>query len=215
MNIIFMGPPAAGKGTYASLIKEDFKIPHISTGDLFRAIALESTPLADEVRSYIDNGLLVPDELTIKLVIERLGKADCKNGFILDGFPRTLNQAIELDKALKELNMKIDKVIDLDVDFELIRKRITGRRSCSKCNKVYNIYTMPSKKGDICEECGGSLYQRKDDNDESIKVRYQTFLNQTRAAVDYYKKQNILVNIKGDNSLDKVYPLIKEVLKGE
>lgn len=215
MNIIFMGPPAAGKGTYASLIKEDFKIPHISTGDLFRAIALESTPLADEVKSYIDNGLLVPDELTIKLVIERLGKADCKNGFILDGFPRTLNQAIELDKALKNLNMKIDKVIDLDVDFELIRKRITGRRSCSKCNKVYNIYTMPSKKGDICEECGGSLYQRKDDNDESIKVRYQTFLNQTRAAVDYYKKQNILVNIKGDNSLDKVYPLIKEVLKGE
>lgn len=210
-----MGPPAAGKGTYASLIKEDFKIPHISTGDLFRAIALESTPLADEVKSYIDNGLLVPDELTIKLVIERLGKADCKNGFILDGFPRTLNQAIELDKALKNLNMKIDKVIDLDVDFELIRKRITGRRSCSKCNKVYNIYTMPSKKGDICEECGGSLYQRKDDNDESIKVRYQTFLNQTRAAVDYYKKQNILVNIKGDNSLDKVYPLIKEVLKGE
>lgn len=215
MNIIFMGPPAAGKGTYASLIKEDFKIPHISTGDLFRAIALENTPLADEVRSYIDNGLLVPDELTIKLVIERLGKADCKNGFILDGFPRTLNQAIELDKALKNLNMKIDKVIDLDVDFELIRKRITGRRSCSKCNKVYNIYTMPSKKGDICEECGGSLYQRKDDNDESIKVRYQTFLNQTRAAVDYYKKQNILVNIKGDNSLDKVYPLIKKVLKGE
>lgn len=215
MNIIFMGPPAAGKGTYASLIKEDFKIPHISTGDLFRAIALESTPLANEVRSYIDNGLLVPDELTIKLVIERLGKADCKNGFILDGFPRTLNQAIELDKALKDLNMKIDKVIDLDVDFELIRKRITGRRSCSKCNKVYNIYTMPSKKGDICEECGGSLYQRKDDNDESIKVRYQTFLNQTRAAVDYYKKQNILVNIKGDNSLDKVYPLIKAVLKGE
>lgn len=215
MNIIFMGPPAAGKGTYASLIKEDFKIPHISTGDLFRAIALESTPLANEVRSYIDNGLLVPDELTIKLVIERLGKADCKNGFILDGFPRTLNQAIELDKALKNLNMKIDKVIDLDVDFELIRKRITGRRSCSKCNKVYNIYTMPSKKGDICEECGGSLYQRKDDNDESIKVRYQTFLNQTRAAVDYYKKQNILVNIKGDNSLDKVYPLIKAVLKGE
>ncbi len=215
MNIIFMGPPAAGKGTYASLIKEDFKIPHISTGDLFRAIALESTPLANEVRSYIDNGLLVPDELTIKLVIDRLGKADCKNGFILDGFPRTLNQAIQLDKALRDLNKKIDKVIDLDVDFELIRKRITGRRSCSKCNKVYNIYTMPSKKGDICEECGGSLYQRKDDNDESIKVRYQTFLDQTRAAVDYYKKQNILVNIKGDKPLDEVYPVIKQILKGE
>lgn len=215
MNIIFMGPPAAGKGTYASLIKEEFGIPHISTGDLFRAIALQDSPLAKEVKSYIDNGLLVPDRLTIELVIDRLGKADCNKGFILDGFPRTLNQATELDKILKSLGKKIDIVIDLDVDFELIRKRITGRRSCSKCNKVYNIYTMPSKKGDICEECGGSLYQRKDDNDESIKIRYQTFLDQTREAVAYYKKQNILVNIKGGDTLEKVYPLIKKAIKGE
>jgi len=210
-----MGPPAAGKGTYASLMKEEFEIPHISTGDLFRAIASKNDPLAVEIKSYIDNGLLVPDKLTIKLVIDRLGKADCKNGFILDGFPRTLNQAIELNRTLNDLGKKIDKVILLDVSFDLICKRITGRRTCENCAKVYNIYTMPSAKGDICEECGAKLYQRKDDNEESIKVRYQTYLDQTTEAVNYYKAQNILVNINGEDSTQNVFQSIKDALKGE
>lgn len=200
MNIIFIGPQGSGKGTLAKIISGKLKIPHISTGELFRNI---QGRLKQEIDSYINKGLLVPDELTIKLLKERIKKADCKNGFILDGFPRNLAQA----KILKTIT-KIDEAIEIYISDSLAIKRILNRISCKKCGAVYNTITNPPKKQNICDKCEGELYIRKDDNPEEIKKRLDTYHKETEPILKEYK--DILIRVDGDQEINKIADEILE-----
>ena len=175
MKIVFMGPPGAGKGTQAEKIVETYQIPHISTGDMFRKAIKDQTELGTEAKRYLDQGALVPDQITIGIVKERLTESDCKHGFLLDGFPRTVEQANALDEILVSLDQKIDYVINIDVDLNILKERLTGRRICRSCGATYHtIFNSPTIEG-ICDKCGGELYQRKDDNDEKIVLRPEKF----------------------------------------
>lgn len=212
MKIILLGPPGAGKGTQAKLISEKFSIPHISTGDIFRKNISEKTPLGIEAKTYMDNGKLVPDEVTIGIVKDRLMEDDCKNGFLLDGFPRTVKQAEALDSFLNDNEQKIDTALLIDVPKEFILERMTGRRVCSKCGASYHIKFNPSKIEGKCDVCDGALIQRKDDTEATVKERLDVYDRQTQPLIQYYKDQNILSSVKGTEEITKVFDKICNVL---
>lgn len=211
-KLIIMGPPGAGKGTQAEKIVEHYDVCHISTGEMFRENIGNKTELGLKVKSYMDKGELVPDEVTIEIVKDRLLKDDCKNkGFLLDGFPRTTNQAKVLDNMLNELGWKIDAVLNIQVPYDKIVDRIVGRRVCEKCGATYHVtYNKPLVDG-ICN-CGGNLIQRKDDTYDVIKNRLDVYDHQTAPLISYYNEQKLLVNIDGDKNLNEVFGSIKEIL---
>ncbi len=205
MNIILLGAPGAGKGTQASLISDGFKLPHISTGDIFRENIKNQTPIGLLAKSYIDKGQLVPDEVTCKIVEERLEKADCKDGYMLDGFPRTIAQAEALDKITK-----VDLVININVDFSLIMDRLCGRRVCKDCGESYHISRLNGAT--VCSRCGGELYQRKDDNPETVQSRLEVYSAQTEPLIAYYKEKGLLFDVVSDSTPEALYVQIEAKL---
>ncbi|MFC7442641.1 adenylate kinase [Laceyella putida] len=214
MNIVLMGLPGAGKGTQASRILEELKIPHISTGDMFRAAVKEETPLGLEAKSYMDRGQLVPDRVTIGIVRERLGKDDCANGFLLDGFPRTVPQAEALDELTKELHRAIDFVLYIEVSEDELLKRLTGRRICRDCGASYHVVFAPSKKEGVCDRCGGELYQRADDSAETVHERLKVNLEQTRHLLQYYESTGKLHRVNGEQPIERVTEQILSLIRG-
>lgn len=212
MNIILMGPPGAGKGTQAEKLVSKYGLTQISTGDMFRKEMKEDSKLGVIAKFFIQYGHLVPDDITIDIVRERLSKNDFPNGFILDGFPRTVVQARSLESLSKELCYNIDAIINLDVDFDKLIKRLSGRRVCRECGATYNLEFKPSKVDGICDICGGELYQRIDESEEAVKIRLQTYMRQTRPLIDYYTMKGSLVNINGDQAMDDVFKDIEKSL---
>ncbi len=212
MKIVMLGAPGAGKGTQAKMIAAKYQIPHISTGDIFRANIKNGTELGKKAKSYMDQGLLVPDELTVDLVIDRLAQDDCKNGYILDGFPRTIPQAEDLDAALAKLGEKMDYAIDVDVPDENIVSRMSGRRACTGCGATYHIVYNPSKKGECCEVCGEKLILRDDDKPETVQKRLNVYHEQTQPLIDYYTKQSILRTVDGTQDMNDVFAEIVKIL---
>ena len=214
MKIVFMGPPGAGKGTQAEKIIENYQIPHISTGDMFRKAIKDQTELGMEAKRYMDQGALVPDHVTIGIVKDRLSESDCKSGFLLAGFPRTVDQAKALDEILTSLDSKIDYVINIDVDLDILKERLTGRRICRSCGATYHMVFNPPAVAGTCDKCGGELYQRKDDNEETVGNRLDVYVSQTKPLLDYYSLAGNLVNINGQQSIDLVFAEIQDVLGG-
>lgn len=213
MNIILMGLPGAGKGTQAEKIVENYSVPHISTGDMFRLAIKEQTPLGVEAKSYIDRGELVPDEVTIGIVKERLSQSDCAKGFLLDGFPRTIEQAEALDKLLTDLDKKIDKVINIEVPTDILIDRLAGRYICPECGTTYHKLFNPPKVEGICDKDGAKLYQREDDKPETVKNRLAVNIKQTQPLLDFYgAKDNVLVNIEGTKEINDVFDDVTKVL---
>ena len=212
MKIIMLGAPGAGKGTQAKMIADKYQIPHISTGDIFRANIKNGTELGKEAKKYMDQGLLVPDELTVKILLDRVAQPDCANGYVLDGFPRTIPQAEVLDKALTELNDKIDYAINVDVPDENIVKRMSGRRACVACGSTYHIEHIPPKKEGICDKCGQELVLRDDDKPETVQKRLKVYHEQTQPLIDYYKAQGILKSVDGTKPMDEVFADIVAIL---
>lgn len=206
MNIILLGAPGAGKGTQASRISEKYNLPHISTGDIFRDNIKRGTEIGLLAKSYTDKGQLVPDEVTCKIVEGRLREGDCKNGYLLDGFPRNIFQAQELDKF-----SKVDAVINIDVDLSLLMARLCGRRVCKSCGESYHVDFLGGKT--VCEKCGGELYQRKDDNEETVGNRLKVYSEQTAPLIQYYKDKNVLIDIDGVGTIDEVFSRIAAALK--
>jgi len=202
--LVFLGAPGSGKGTQASIIKEKLGIVHISTGDILRDAVAQKTEAGLKAKEYMDRGDLVPDNVMIDIIKDRISKSDCKNGFILDGFPRTLPQAEALDKMLNEKKMCISKVIFIDVSEDVLLKRLLGRRSCPKCKAIYNIYFSPPKKEGICDKCGAKLVQRSDDNEESVRNRLLKYRENTAPLIEYYKNKNLLVTIDGTGQVEKI-----------
>ncbi|MBQ2205016.1 MAG: adenylate kinase [Lachnospiraceae bacterium] len=197
MNIVMLGAPGAGKGTIAAQMNQRYNIPHISTGDIFRANIKEQTEIGKLAKSYIDKGELVPDEVTIKMMLNRIDEDDCKNGYILDGFPRSINQAKGLDDALNASNSKIDLVLLVDASDEQIIERLSGRRVCDKCGSTYHLTNMPPKKEGVCDKCGGEVIQRKDDDAKVILDRLKTYHTITKPLEDYYIEKNLLKKVSG------------------
>lgn len=213
MNIILMGLPGAGKGTQASKIIKKYPIPHISTGDMFRLAIKNETELGREAKSYMDKGELVPDSVTIGIVKERLSQSDAKEGFLLDGFPRTVEQAEALNDIMDELGTQIDRTINVDVDEEELMNRLTGRRICEVCGTAYHLVFNPPKQEGVCDLDGGKLYQREDDNPETVANRLEVNLKQTQPLLDFYKEQNVLVNVDGSKDIDDVFVEIDDILQ--
>jgi adenylate kinase len=213
MKIIMLGAPGAGKGTQAKMIAEKYGIPHISTGDIFRANIKNGTELGKEAKTYMDQGLLVPDELTVKILLDRVAQEDCKNGYVLDGFPRTIPQAEVLDKALSELGDKIDYAIDVDVPDENIVKRMGGRRACLSCGATYHIEHVPPKKEGICDNCGSELVLRDDDKPETVKNRLNVYHEQTQPLIEFYTKKGVLKTVDGTVDMQDVFKAIVSILK--
>ena len=212
MKIIMLGAPGAGKGTQAKMIAKEYGIPHVATGDIFRANIKEGTELGMEAKGYMDKGLLVPDELTVKILLDRVAKDDCKNGYVLDGFPRTIPQAEVLEDALNKLNDKIDFAIDVNVPDENIIKRMSGRRACLKCGATYHIEHVPPKKEGICDVCGEPLVLRDDDKPETVKNRLDVYHKQTQPLIDFYSERNILKTVDGTVDMMDVFNAIKAIL---
>ena len=212
MKIIMLGAPGAGKGTQAKMIADKYQIPHISTGDIFRSNIKEGTELGKEAKTYMDKGLLVPDELTVKILLDRVAKDDCKNGYVLDGFPRTIPQAEVLDEALAKLNDKIDYAIDVDVPDENIIRRMSGRRACLACGATYHIEHIPPKTEGICDRCGKELVQRDDDKEETVKNRLNVYHEQTQPLIEYYTKKGILKTVDGTVDMKDVFAAIVKIL---
>lgn len=215
MNLILMGPPGAGKGTQAERIVAEFSIPHISTGDAFRAAMKQGTPLGVKAKEYVDAGLLVPDEVTIGIVRERLQQDDCKGGFMLDGFPRTISQAEALDEILKSLDSRIDHVVNLKVDRGLLLARLTGRRICRSCGATYHELFNPPAKAGVCDKCGGELYQRSDDTEEKVGTRLDEYLNKTAPLLAYYEAKGLLRELNGERDIDEVTAELRSLLRGQ
>ncbi|MGO4111453.1 adenylate kinase [Paenibacillus sp. YAF4_2] len=214
MNILFMGPPGAGKGTQAERIVEEFGIPHISTGDAFRLAMKQGTPLGLKAKEFVDQGLLVPDEITNGIVKERLAQDDCNKGFLLDGFPRTLQQAEALDVMLTELNRGIDHVVNLKVDRGLLLARLTGRRICKACGSTYHVLFNAPKQEGVCDKCGGELYQRSDDTEEKVGTRLDEYISKTAPLLDYYNGKGLLCEVDGEKEIDTVTAEIVSCLRG-
>ena len=212
MKVIMLGAPGAGKGTQAKKIADKYQIPHISTGDIFRANIKNGTELGAKAKAYMDQGLLVPDELTCDLVMDRIGQDDCKNGFVLDGFPRTIPQAEALDAALTKINQKMDYAIDVDVPDENIVNRMSGRRACLNCGATYHIVSIPTKVEGVCDRCGSPVVLRDDDQPETVKKRLDVYHEQTQPLIDYYKEQNILRTVDGTQPMEDVFGAIVEIL---
>ncbi len=212
MKLLIMGRPGAGKGTQAANIKEYYNIPHISTGDMFRAAIKNQTKLGVTAKSYMDKGLLVPDEVTIGIVQERLLEDDCKNGFLLDGFPRTIAQAEALEIFLTANNIKLDAVLDINVPAEILVRRMVGRRVCKGCGATFHVEFNAPKVEGICDVCGTPLIQRADDTEETATNRLSVYDNNTAPLLEFYAKQNILKTVNGDQPLDKVFEDVKNVL---
>ncbi|GGE84290.1 adenylate kinase [Priestia taiwanensis] len=214
MNLILMGLPGAGKGTQAEKIIEKYHIPHISTGDMFRAAIKDGTELGLKAKSYMDQGNLVPDEVTIGIVRERLGKDDCKNGFLLDGFPRTVAQASALQTILEDLDRKLHYVLNIDVDPSVLVARLTGRRICKECGSTYHlIYNAPVKEG-VCDKCGGELYQRSDDNEETVTNRLNVNIEQSKPLLDFYGERGYVKTINGEQDINKVFDDVNAIIGG-
>lgn len=212
MKIIMLGAPGAGKGTQAKLIAEKYSIPHISTGDIFRANIKNGTELGKKAKSYMDKGQLVPDELTLDLIMDRFKQDDCKNGYVLDGFPRTIPQAEALDTALKAKGEKVDFAIDVDVPDENIVKRMGGRRACVGCGATYHVVYSPTKVEGVCDKCGEELIVRDDDKPETVLNRLEVYHNQTQPLIDYYNEQGILKSVDGTVDMKDVFNAIVDIL---
>ena len=212
MKIIMLGAPGAGKGTQAKQIADKYQIPHISTGDIFRANIKEGTELGTKAKSYMDQGLLVPDELVVELVADRIVKDDCKNGFVLDGFPRTIPQAEALDEALAKMNQKMDYAIDVDVPDENIVSRMGGRRACLSCGATYHIVNIPTMVEGICDKCGNAVVLRDDDQPETVQKRLSVYHEQTQPLIDYYNSRGILKSVDGTRPMDDVFADIIAIL---
>lgn len=215
MNIILMGPPGAGKGTQAKKMIAEFNIPHISTGDMFREAIKNGTDLGNLAATFINKGQLVPDEVTIGLVKERLSQPDCANGYLLDGFPRTIPQAEALEELTKAINRPITNVINIEADKDALIKRISGRRVCKTCAAPYHIDFKPSKVEGVCDLCGGPLVQRKDDTVEVLSERLDAYNNQTKPLIAFYDERNLNKNVNGLQDIEDVFKDIKDILKGE
>ena len=214
MNLLIIGAPGAGKGTVSESLINDYAITHISTGDMLRNAIKNNTPVGLKAKEYMDKGHLVPDEIIHNLIVERLSQDDVSKGFLFDGYPRTLNQAIDLSKILQELNIKIDCVINLDIKDEELIKRITGRRLCPKCGEIYNIYYSPSKSEGICDKCNSELITRKDDNLESLVTRLEEYHKNTQPLIEYYQKMDLVKHICASKSIEDVYHDVTTILEG-
>ncbi|MBD5546755.1 MAG: adenylate kinase [Lachnospiraceae bacterium] len=212
MKIIMLGAPGAGKGTQAKMIADKYNVPHISTGDIFRSNIKNGTELGMEAKKYMDQGLLVPDELTVKILLDRVAQDDCKNGYVLDGFPRTIPQAEVLDKALSEINDKIDYAINVDVPDENIIRRMGGRRACLTCGATYHIEHIPPKKEGICDTCGKELVLRDDDKPETVANRLDVYHKQTQPLIEFYSAKGILKTVDGTVDMKDVFSAIESIL---
>lgn len=215
MYILLMGPPGAGKGTQAAMLVDKFGIPHISTGDMFRAAVKEGTELGKQAKACMDAGQLVPDSVTIGIVKERLAKPDCKKGFILDGFPRTLEQANALDTTLGELQIKLDRVVNISVPAEDLISRATGRRICRSCGATYHVVFNPTAKDGVCDKCSGETYQRDDDSEATMTKRLTVYSSQTKPLIQYYQDNGLYTEIDGKQSIDKVLADVVASLRGQ
>ena len=207
-----LGAPGAGKGTQAKLIAEKYGVPHISTGDIFRANIKNGTELGKEAKEYMDKGLLVPDELTVRLLLDRVAQVDCKNGYVLDGFPRTIPQAEVLDKELTKLGDSVDFAVDVDVPDENIIRRMSGRRACLNCGATYHIVNIPPKKEGICDVCGSELVLRDDDQPETVKNRLKVYHEQTQPLIEYYTGKGVLRTVDGTLPMEEVFDAIVKIL---
>ena len=212
MKIIMLGAPGAGKGTQAKKIADRYQIPHISTGDIFRANIKEGTELGRKAKSYMDQGLLVPDELTLELIMDRFQNPDCANGYVLDGFPRTIPQAEALTEALEKNGDSIDYAINVEVPDENIITRMSGRRACLACGATYHVVYAPTKEEGVCDRCGEKLVLRDDDKPETVKKRLDVYHSQTQPLIDYYTKQGKLAEVDGTQSVDAVFDAIVKIL---
>ena len=212
MNLILLGPPGAGKGTQAAKIIEKYEIPHISTGDIFRENIKEGTPLGKKAQEYMNRGELVPDSLVIEIATDRLTKDDCKEGFLLDGFPRTVEQAEALDKFLAEDGKKVDHVLDIDVEADILMKRLTGRRVCKGCGATFHITNIPPKVEGVCDVCGEERYQRDDDTEETVANRIEVYNSQTKPLIDYYEKSGNISHLDGSVDPDELLAEIVKIL---
>ena len=212
MKLVFLGPPGAGKGTQAAVISQALNIPHISTGDMFRKAIREATPTGLKAKAFIDQGQLVPDSVTVEMVKERLSEDDCKGGYLLDGFPRTLVQAQTFAKIADKIGKPVEAVIALEVDFEILKERITGRRICPKCGAIFHMKNHPPKVEGICDECGAELSQRKDDTVEQLKVRMDEYEKSTKPVIDFYEGKGVVTHIDAANKPAEVFEKIKEAL---
>ncbi len=212
MRLVLLGPPGVGKGTQASSIVKKYGVPHISTGDIFRANIKNGTKLGLEAKSYMDKGLLVPDELVVSIVKDRLAQDDCKDGFLLDGFPRTIEQADSLDQSLSESGIKLDKVINLSADKDILLERVVGRRICRTCGATYHIKFNPPKVDGICDLDQGELYQREDDTEETVSTRIEVYGKETRPLIDYYTNKDLLLDIDGTQPIEQIFEIIVKSL---
>ncbi len=212
MKIVMLGAPGAGKGTQAKMIADKYEIPHISTGDIFRANIKNGTELGKEAKTYMDQGALVPDELTVRILLDRVVKADCTNGYVLDGFPRTIPQAEVLDAKLSEMNEKIDYAINVDVPDENIVRRMSGRRACVNCGATYHLVHVPPKKEGICDKCGNELILRDDDKEETVKNRLKVYHDQTQPLIDFYTAKGVLKSVDGTVDMMDVFKAITDIL---
>jgi len=213
MNLILLGPPGAGKGTQAQMISERYHIPQISTGDILRKAVKEGTPLGKKAKEFMDQGQLVPDEVVIGIIDDRLSAEDCKSGFVLDGFPRTITQAEALQPILSKIGKSIDHVINIEVDTEELIRRLTGRRTCRNCGATFHVIFHPPRKEGVCDICSGSLYQREDDREETIRSRLKEYQSQTTPLLYYYQKQNHLRSVEGVGEEKEIFARIVRVLE--
>ncbi|GAB4243156.1 MAG: adenylate kinase [Thermoleophilia bacterium] len=211
-NLILLGPPGAGKGTQAARIVEDYGVPHIATGDILRAAVKNETPMGLEAKKYMDAGELVPDEVVIGIVKDRLQEPDTDRGFLMDGFPRTIPQAEALDRSLDELGRNLTRVVAILVEDEELVKRLSGRRICRECQTPYHVYSNPPRVEGVCDRCGGELYQRDDDQEETVRNRLEVYAKQTEPLIDYYDRQGLVSRIDGRLSPDEVYEQIREAI---